>query len=60
MRMNICNHRCYYNCNVHQCTNGSYTGNGTLCGLDSDSDGFPDGQLDCGDQHCEQVSTLPR
>ena len=41
-----------------QCTEDTYTGNGILCGVDSDSDGFPDGQLDCTDQRCEQVCTL--
>ena len=26
-----------------------------MCGLDSDSDGFPDVQLNCNEQQCEQV-----
>ena len=33
----------------------TYAGNGIRCGLDSDSDGYPDVQLNCPDQSCEQV-----
>ncbi|XP_063608568.1 thrombospondin-4-B-like [Penaeus indicus] len=29
-------------------------GNGTICGLDSDEDGYPDVSLDCLDQRCAQ------
>ena len=33
----------------------AYTGDGVKCGLDSDSDGYPDVQLDCPNQSCQQV-----
>ena len=36
----------------------TYAGNGVRCGLDSDSDGYPDVQLNCPDQSCEQVKSL--
>ena len=38
-----------------QCNHPIYAGNGRRCGLDSDSDGFPDVQLDCRDESCAQV-----
>lgn len=37
----------------------TYAGNGVRCGLDSDSDGYPDVQLNCPDQSCEQVKIKP-
>ncbi|XP_065897877.1 adhesion G protein-coupled receptor L4-like [Dysidea avara] len=36
----------------YQCHQPVYTGDGVKCGLDSDSDGYPDVQLDCEDQYC--------
>jgi len=36
-----------------QCDVG-YAGNGFMCGLDSDLDGFPDVELDCDDPQCKQ------
>ena len=38
----------------------AYGGNGVKCGLDSDSDGYPDVQLNCPDQSCQQVNNLNR
>jgi len=35
-----------------------FTGNGSVCGLDSDSDGYPDVGLDCTEEQCEMVSTM--
>ncbi|XP_065911567.1 cadherin EGF LAG seven-pass G-type receptor 1-like isoform X2 [Dysidea avara] len=37
---------------VYMCHQPIYAGNGVKCGLDSDSDGYPDVQLNCEDQHC--------
>ena len=33
----------------------TYIGNGKVCGLDSDSDGFPDEGLDCDETFCAKV-----
>lgn len=33
-----------------------FAGNGKLCGLDSDGDGYPDMGLKCDDQQCQQVA----
>ena len=38
-----------------QCNSPTYVGNGNVCGLDSDSDGFPDVGLDCDQPQCVQV-----
>ena len=40
-----------------QCNVPTFIGNGTVCGLDTDSDGFPDVKLDCSVEmsSCEQV-----
>jgi len=38
-----------------QCNNDTYVGDGNVCGLDSDSDGFPDVGLDCDQPQCVQV-----
>lgn len=48
----------YVICLWWQCTTPTYAGNGVTCGLDSDSDGYPDVQLNCPDQSCEQVNKL--
>ena len=33
----------------------TYVGDGRVCGLDSDSDGFPDEGLDCDETFCAKV-----
>ncbi|XP_065884496.1 uncharacterized protein [Dysidea avara] len=38
---------CIINGEGFQCNEPTYAGNGERCGLDSDSDGYPDVQLDC-------------
>ena len=38
-----------------QCNSPTYAGDGNVCGLDSDSDGFPDVGLDCDQPQCVQV-----
>ena len=38
-----------------QCTRPAFSGNGVTCGLDSDSDGQPDVQLNCTDKQCNEV-----
>ena len=51
----------YYFISLHQiilylqCNSPTYVGDGSVCGLDSDSDGFPDVGLDCDQPQCEQV-----
>ena len=35
----------------------TYIGDGRVCGLDSDSDGFPDEGLDCDEPFCAKVCT---
>ena len=39
-----------------QCNSPTYVGDGSVCGLDSDSDGFPDVGLDCDQPQCVQVT----
>jgi len=39
-----------------QCNSPTYVGDGRVCGLDSDSDGFPDVRLDCDQPKCVQVT----
>ncbi|XP_065903440.1 uncharacterized protein [Dysidea avara] len=43
-------------CSSQSCTCNSptYVGDGSVCGLDSDSDGFPDVGLDCVQPQCEE------
>ena len=43
-----------------QCYTPTFVGNGSLCGLDTDFDGFPDVKLDCSveQRSCEAVCTL--
>ena len=45
---------------VMQCNVPTFVGNGSLCGLDTDTDGFPDVQLDCSVEQssCEQVCPI--
>ena len=45
---------------VMQCNVPTFVGNGSLCGLDTDSDGFPDVQLNCSVEQpsCEQVCPI--
>ncbi|XP_065911525.1 adhesion G protein-coupled receptor L3-like [Dysidea avara] len=38
----------------YQCNHPIYVGNGVKCGLDSDSDGYPNVQLDCQNESCVQ------
>ena len=38
-----------------QCNKPTYIGDGRVCGLDSDSDGFPDEGLDCSQYFCSKV-----
>ena len=38
-----------------QCKVG-YAGDGLMCTLDSDLDGFPDVELPCAERRCRQVS----
>ena len=38
-----------------QCNSSAYAGDGNVCGLDSDGDGFPDVGLDCNESQCERV-----
>ena len=45
---------CYDNY-IIQCNNPLFVGNGDVCGLDSDGDGFPDAELKCDDQYCRMV-----
>ncbi|KAJ8673743.1 hypothetical protein QAD02_005005 [Eretmocerus hayati] len=41
--------------NQYSCRcNVGWAGNGLMCGVDSDSDGFPDEALDCQDMHCRR------
>ena len=40
---------------ILQCNNLTYVGDGNVCGLDSDSDGFPDVGLDCDLPQCKRV-----
>ena len=35
-----------------------FAGPGHLCGLDDDSDGWPDIRLDCSEQRCNKVGTI--
>ena len=42
---------------IIQCNNPLFVGNGDVCGLDSDGDGFPDAELKCDDQFCRMVHT---
>ena len=35
----------------------TYVGDGRVCGLDSDKDGFPDESLDCSEPFCSKVCT---
>jgi len=49
------NMNCEYLLHLLQCNHPVYAGNGVRCGLDSDSDGYPDVQLDCEGQHCMKV-----
>ena len=44
-----------YNIIVLQCTKPAFAGDGVICGLDSDSDGRPDVQLNCADEQCTKV-----
>ena len=39
-----------------QCNDPTFVGNGLVCGLDSDSDGFPDVELDCELSSCQRVN----
>ena len=39
-----------------QCNSPTFVGDGHVCGLDSDSDGFPDVGLDCDEPSCQEVS----
>ena len=41
-----------------QCNAPTFVGNGVTCGLDSDSDGFPDVELDCELSSCQRVNTV--
>ena len=38
-----------------QCNAPTFVGNGLVCGLDTDSDGFPDVDLSCDEPSCERV-----
>ena len=38
-----------------QCNSPTFAGDGTVCALDSDSDGFPDVGLDCNKSCCKKV-----
>lgn len=40
---------------ITQCNSPAYTGNGSLCGRDSDGDTLPDVGLDCEGLVCEEV-----
>ena len=41
---------------LSQCNTPTFVGNELVCGLDSDSDGFPDVELNCDDPSCQRVS----
>ena len=39
----------------YQCNTPTFVGGDSVCGLDSDNDGFPDVGLDCDEPSCEAV-----
>ena len=43
-------------CGVCICKEG-FAGPGHLCGVDDDSDGWPDTRLECSEPHCSKVKT---
>ncbi|XP_065911452.1 adhesion G protein-coupled receptor L4-like isoform X3 [Dysidea avara] len=47
---------CVMTSNGYECKSPIYAGNGIMCGLDSDGDGYPDNELPCAyfDERCEE------
>ena len=43
---------------IIQCNSPTFVGNGSVCGLDSDGDKYPDVKLDCDGPRCEAVHML--